>query len=77
MVEARIARIFARDERRAEKIEFRFIFVAMLILFVVAALVDCMLPWRWPDKDKFNGKGSIIERARENAGTYAGLAFMG
>jgi hypothetical protein len=61
--------------KRAESLEFRLIFVAAFVVFLVAAIVERLLPITWLRRER--PKKSIIQQAKDAANTCAAYAFMG
>jgi hypothetical protein len=59
-------------------IEFRIIFAVSFAFFLLAAVVERLLPWKWlalrPERKR---QQTIFEQAWEAAGTCTTYAFMG
>jgi hypothetical protein len=63
---------------KSETLEFRLIFAVTFAVFLVAGLLECLLPLRWLSNRVARGQDkSIIERAADGARTCATYAFMG
>jgi hypothetical protein len=64
--------------KRAESIEFRLIFAAAFVVFLVAAIGERMLPTRWiRDASAADKRPTIVAQAKAAANTCAAYAFMG
>lgn len=61
--------------KRTESVEFRLIFAASFAIFLVAALVERLLPHRWLNRTV--ARKPVLEQAKEAANTCAAYAFMG
>jgi Antenna complex alpha/beta subunit len=69
----------SQGKRGAKRpIEFRIIFAVCFAVFLLAAVVERLLPWKWL-APRSEGKRhlSIFEQAWEAAGTCTTYAFMG
>lgn len=63
---------------RRNSFEFRVIYFMCFAVFLTAAIVERLLPWNWQTQARNAGRRrSIIEQAREAAGTCTAYAFMG
>ena len=60
----------ARTRRRNETIEFRLLFGATYLIFLVLALLGRIVPRRGPSR-----RGSVFAEAREVASTIIPMAF--
>jgi hypothetical protein len=66
-----------REQHRG-RLEFRLIFAAAFLFFLITSALERALPARWsgPGADTHVRK-SVVARAKESAGIVAGYAFMG
>lgn len=63
---------------RDETIDFRLIFTAIFLVFLVVTTVARLLPRQWRlDRGAAGPRRSIIGEARAAANTFAPFAFMG
>jgi hypothetical protein len=62
--------------RRQEATEFRLIFMASFVIFLMVAIVERFLPSQWRPLGA-EGHKSIIGEARTAARTFVPFAFMG
>jgi hypothetical protein len=62
--------------KRTASFEFRLIYVAAFAMFLVAGIVERLLPVAWLRRD-VRARRSIIEQAKQAANTCAAYAFMG
>jgi hypothetical protein len=63
-----------RDKRvRKESVEFRIIFAATFAVFLIAGIIERLLPWNWLTRRQ----ASVVQQAWESAGTCTTYAFMG
>lgn len=62
----------AQKAKRTDTIEFRLIFSAAFVVFLLTAALERTLPHKWGASQK-----SVVEQAREAASISAGYAFMG
>ena len=61
-----------------EKVEFQLIFVVALVLFLVAALVELVLPRQWRDGASAQGAAKpFFQGVVASARTASKFAFMG
>lgn len=64
--------------RREEAWDFRLIFATSFAIFLVAAVVGRLLPWRWSPRPAGRaGSKSVIAEARATTNTFVPFAFMG
>lgn len=64
--------------RREEAWDFRLIFATSFAIFLVAAVVGRLLPWRWSPRPAGRaGSRSVIAEARATTNTFVPFAFMG
>jgi hypothetical protein len=64
--------------RKEEAGEFRLIFVASFVIFLLVGLVSRFLPEHWrPVPAGLEGGKSLIGEARAAANTFVPFAFMG
>jgi hypothetical protein len=61
--------------RREEAREFRLLYLLSFAIFLVAAVVARLLPWR--ERRPGQPSRSIVAEARAAANTFVPLAFMG
>jgi hypothetical protein len=60
-----------------EVIQFRLIYAICFSLFLLAAIVQRLLPWTWSARSPHAGsRRSVLEQARNAAGICATYAFM-
>jgi hypothetical protein len=65
-------------EAHKSSLEFRIIFAAAFLVFLIAAAFESARPTRWSAQgDGGTARKSIVERAKESASIAAGYAFMG
>jgi hypothetical protein len=63
---------------RKDAIEYRLIFAASFIVFLIAAVAERLMPWRWLLNRRPGTQGrSVLGQARESAGICTAYAFMG
>lgn len=70
----------AGDKREHHKrsLEFRLIFAAAFLLFLLTAAIERALPSRWASAaGEQAARKSIVGQAKESASIAAGYAFMG
>jgi hypothetical protein len=68
----------ARSRTHQDRIEYRLIFGAAFLVFLVAAAVSRLLPARGRSGQAVNGRrASVFESARMAAGSTIPFAFMG
>jgi light-harvesting complex 1 beta chain len=64
--------------RKEEATEFRLVFMASFVIFLLIGLVARILPWRWrPFPPGPEGYRSIVGEAKAAANMFVPLAFMG
>jgi hypothetical protein len=67
----------ARDQHRGT-VEFRLIFAAAFVVFLLTSALERAFPTRWTSQNADTGaRKSVIERAKESASIVAGYAFQG
>jgi len=73
------AALAERSDGKKRGIEYRLIFLITFGIFLIAALVELLLPWRWfaPRRAGEERAGSIFAQAKESAGRCTAYAFMG
>jgi len=64
--------------RRAKpnSVEFRLLYAICFGLFLIAAVIQKILPWRWFGHRKDSLRQSIFAQARNAAGICAAYTFM-
>ena len=66
-----------RATRADEVIQFRLIYAICFSLFLLAAIIQRLLPWNWSARSPHAGaRRSVLEQARNAAGICATYAFM-
>jgi hypothetical protein len=64
--------------KRAESLEFRLIYIAAFVVFLIAATVERIVPLRRLLSGATAGaRKSILEQAKDAANTCAAYSFMG
>lgn len=68
---------YAVCKTRHEKArQYRRLYMACFIIFLVIATVERVLPKQWRSKTAVDNGSSIMEQAREQAGTFVPYLFM-
>lgn len=62
---------------RAQGREFRRIFAASFLIFLIVALIARVLPQQWRPYPLRQAGGSIVDEARAAANTFIPFVFMG
>jgi hypothetical protein len=71
-------RYSARDKSaRKNGIEFHFILLVTFTFFLLAAIIERLLPWRWVGNRVARRHSSLLQQAWEQASTCTTYAFMG
>ncbi len=61
----------------ADAVQYRVIYVVCFAVFLAAAIIERAMPWTWHgSRPKTERRQSILEQAREAAGTCTTYAFM-
>jgi hypothetical protein len=77
-VSAHIARrTQMRGRPQGERWVYQTMLAAGFMIFLVAALIECLLPWRWRGIAERWSRKSVIVEAMEAAKTTIPFAFMG
>lgn len=67
-----------RRDRYKGTLEFRLIFAAAFVVFLLTSALERALPMRWSAGSELQApRKSIIGQAKESASIAAGYAFMG
>jgi hypothetical protein len=74
--------ITSHDERQASfdrkpSVEYHLIFAASFIIFLVAAVIERLMPWTWLNTSRDRVRPSVFARALDAAKTCTAYAFMG
>jgi hypothetical protein len=63
---------------KSETLQFRFIFAVTFVVFLLAGILEALLPFHWIGQNAQRiQRKSILERAADGARTCATYAFMG
>ncbi len=62
---------------RKPSIEYHLIFAASFSIFLVAAMLERLMPWTWLNTIKDRRPPSVFARAWDAAKTCSAYAFMG
>lgn len=60
----------------ADSLQFRLLYTICFGIFLIAAAVQALLPWRWFGKVEGIARHSIFAQARSTAAICAGYVFM-
>jgi hypothetical protein len=60
----------------ADSLQFRLLYAFCFGIFLIAAAVQSLLPWRWFKKVEGMARHSIFAKARSAAAICAGYVFM-
>ncbi|MEM8573836.1 MAG: hypothetical protein AAGF48_04295 [Pseudomonadota bacterium] len=60
----------------ADSLQFRVLYVICFGIFLFAATVQALLPWRWFSRAEGEVQHSILAQAKNAAGICAGYVFM-
>lgn len=70
-------RVGMRDRGDGERFAYNVMLAAGFAIFLAAALLECLLPWRWSAILGRWSRKSPIEEALDAARTTIPFAFMG
>lgn len=66
-----------RGKAGPERATYRIVLAAGFLFFLAAALVECLMPWRWSEIARRWSEKSIVTEAMDAAKTTIPFAFMG
>lgn len=74
--------ITSHNERQASfdrkpSLEYYLIFAASFVIFLVAAVIERLMPWTWLNTSRDRARPSLFARALDAAKTCTAYAFMG
>lgn len=65
-----------RFSKRKDTVEYRMVFAACIAVFLIAAVVTRLMPWRWWSGEAAGVRKSVVEEAWDAANTALPYAFM-
>ena len=70
-------RASCRSRTQGERWAYQSMLAICFAVFLVAALIECLLPWRWASLAGRWSRKSVLVEAMEAAKTTVPFAFMG
>lgn len=68
----------SEKSRHKDKVEYRLIFAAAFLVFLLASAIERLSPSRWSERaDAAQARKSVVAQAKESASIAVGYAFMG
>lgn len=67
----------SRSRSQGERFAYQAMLAVGFVIFLVAALIECLLPWRWRTIAERWSRKSVLVEAMEAAKTTIPFAFMG